>query len=35
MHRLAIARMQVAEHQARVEGGIPVEGSDVSAAVAK
>ena len=34
MQRLVIARMQTAEHQARTESSIPVEGSDVSAAVA-
>jgi hypothetical protein len=34
MQRLVIARMQVADHQARAESSIPVEGSDVSAAVA-
>ena len=34
MQRLVIARMQTAEYQARTESSIPVEGSDVSAAVA-
>jgi hypothetical protein len=34
MQRLVIARMQVAEAQARVEGGFPAEGSAVSEAVA-